>query len=193
MNSKSTTGVRSSDATRPAPTRAVAEPISDDARAFLDLFYPVHYKIGIGIEDALRGGALGRHQVAILWLIRSEGEGGKCLSRKAIEQSLSRWFEVGSSAISKALRAMSRPPFELLEIGEHPDSGRERLVTLTAHGQREMDRMVARGQQFIQTMVDQLNAVEARQGVQFLGRVSDIIDRTPKWPKEPSGDSGHGA
>lgn len=160
-----------------APLPAAAEsPVSESAKEFLDLFYPVHYKVGIGIEDALRGGRLTRHQVAILWLIRSEGEDGRSISRKEIERSITRWFELRNSAISKSLRAMARPPLGLLDILEHPTSGRERQVVLTAEGLREIERMVDQGRRFIQTMVDRLAAEEASQGVHFLGRVSAIID-----------------
>ena len=159
-----------------APESSAVTQVSEAARQFLDLFYPVHYKIGIGIEDALRGGRLTRHQVAILWLIRSEGEDGRSISRKEIERSITRWFELRNSAISKSLRAMARPPLGLLEILEHPTSGRERQVVLTTKGLREIDRMVEQGRRFIQTMVDHLAAEEATQGVHFLGRVSAIID-----------------
>ncbi|MGQ0699593.1 MAG: MarR family winged helix-turn-helix transcriptional regulator [Panacagrimonas sp.] len=159
------------------PTSGQETPrISDSAKEFLDLFYPVHYKIGIGIEDALRGGRLTRHQVAILWLVRSEGEGGRSIPRKQIERSMTRWFELRNSAISKSLRAMARAPLGLLEIREHPSSGRERQVVLTAKGAREIERMVDQGRRFIQTMVDRLSTPEAAQGVHFLTRVSSIIE-----------------
>lgn len=164
--------------------------ISDPARAFLDLFYPVHYKVGIGIEDSLRGGLLTRHQVAILWMIRSEGVGGQRISRKQIELSITRWFELQNSAISKALRAMAREPLQLLEILENPASGRERLVSLTPKGMREIDRMVERGRVFIQSMVDHLSVLEAEQGVHFLARVSNIIEQVnavePVKPRRPA-------
>jgi DNA-binding MarR family transcriptional regulator len=150
--------------------------VSDAAIDFLDLFYPVHYKIGIGIEDALRGGRLSRHQVAILWLIRSAGEGGRTIPRKEIERSITRWFELKNSAISKVLRGMAREPMSLLEIREHPLSGREREVVLTSKGAREIDRMVEDGRRFIQSMVDHLSGTEAAQGVHFLTRVSDVIE-----------------
>lgn len=156
---------------------ALAVGVSAEASSFLDLFYPVHYKIGIGIEDSLRGGWLTRHQVAILWLIRSEAGGSGRLPRKHIERALTRWFEIGNSAISKTLRVMARPPYGLLEIREHPLSGREREVVLTPRGEDEIAQMVERGRRFIQTMVDHLNGLEAEQGVSFLTRVSDIIDR----------------
>jgi DNA-binding MarR family transcriptional regulator len=156
-----------------------APAVSESAKEFLDLFYPVHYKIGIGIEDALRGGRLTRHQVAILWLLHSEGEGGRSITRKQIERSITRWFELRNSAISKALRAMAAPPLSLLEIREHPSSGRERQVVLTHKGAREIEQMVEDGRRFIQTMVDRLTASEAAQGVHFLTRVSAIIDEVP--------------
>ncbi|TDU26893.1 winged helix DNA-binding protein [Panacagrimonas perspica] len=160
-----------------APTGgALPAPISEAAKEFLDLFYPVHYKIGIGIEDALRGGRLSRHQVAILWLIRSAGEGGRTIPRKEIERSITRWFELRNSAISKTLRGMAREPLSLLEIREHPLSGREREVILTAKGAREIERMVDEGRRFIQTMVNHLSGTEATDGVHFLTRVSSVID-----------------
>jgi len=168
--------------------RGAAAPaeVSDVARDFLELFYPVHYKIGIGIEDALRGGRLTRHEVAVLWLIRSEGEGGRSIARKEIERSITRWFELRNSAISKTLRAMARPPMELLEIREHPLSGRERQVVLTLKGVREIERMVDEGRAFIQVMVNDLTASESAQGVRFLSRVSEIIDTVHTGRRAPA-------
>lgn len=170
--------ITSAERPRSNTARATTDqgPVSDAAKDFLDLFYPVHYKVGIGIEDAMRGGRLTRHQVAILWLIRSAGEGGRTLSRKYIERSITRWFELRNSAISKALRSMAREPLGLLEIREHPTSGREREVILTNRGAREVDRIVEDGRRFIQTMVNRLTQTEAEQGVHFLTRVSTVID-----------------
>mgnify|MGYP000036958135 CR=1 FL=1 len=189
---------KSPSATRsnPAPAKqGAAQPaespqpaVSAAARDFLDLFYPVHYKIGIGIEDALRGGRLTRHQVAILWLIRSEGEGGKRLARKEIERSITRWFEIGNSAISKALRVLAKPPYELLAIVENPLSARERYVLLTPAGEQQIEWMVGQGHRFLQRMVDHLNADESAQGVHFLTRVSAIIDIVEREkPVAPAG------
>ncbi len=149
---------------------------SQNARSFLELFYPVHYKIGIEIEDALREDELSRHQVAILWLIRSEAEDGRRLPRKEIERSLRRFFELQSPAVSKALRSLASGPGALIRIAEHPDSGREKQVELTARGRDRIERMVERGAAFIQTMVDRLSEREASSGVHFLARVSRIID-----------------
>jgi DNA-binding MarR family transcriptional regulator len=163
-----------------AGTAPAAAPVSAAAREFLDLFYPVHYKVGIGIEDALRGGRLTRHQVAILWLIRSEGVDGRSITRKDIERSITRWFEIGNSAISKALRVLAKAPYGWLEIQEHPTSGRERLVVLTPAGLAQLDEMIAQGHRFLQRMVDYLSDTESSQGVHFLTRVSAIIDIVDK-------------
>ncbi len=173
-----------------AAQAAQAPVVSQEAKDFVELFYPVHYKIGIGIEDALRGGRLSRHQVAILWLIRNEGEGGRSLARKEIERSITRWFEIGNSAISKTLRVMARPPFKLLDVRVHPESGREREVVLTARGVTEIDQMVVRGQAFVQLMVNHLSVPEALDGVHFLTRVSDIIDRVAPAIREVGGSAG---
>jgi DNA-binding MarR family transcriptional regulator len=105
--------------------RAIAE--------LLEYFYAVHYQIGMAIEDVLRDGGLSRKQVAILWLISSEGKDNQ-MRRKEIETALKRWFEVSSSAVSQALRSMSRAPLNLIDISDDPNSGRERLVSLTAAG-----------------------------------------------------------
>jgi len=79
------------------------------ATVFLEFFYPFHDKGGMALEDALRCRQLSRKQVAMLWLIRAEGEQGKRMRRKEIERSIQMWFEVSSSAITKALRSMTRP------------------------------------------------------------------------------------
>ena len=40
-----------------------ASAIPDAALLFLEYYYPIHYQAGIGVEDALRGGLLNRHQL----------------------------------------------------------------------------------------------------------------------------------
>jgi len=99
------------------------------AHQFLELYYPIHYKAGIGVEDALRGTELSRHQTAILWLIHSQGRDGKQMSRKAIVAALSNWFEISNAAITKALRGLSVAPLQLVRQQEDPKSGREKLVS----------------------------------------------------------------
>src|SRR6266446_4048887 len=133
---------------------------ADPAAELLELFYPVHYKGGMALEDAMRGGRLSRKQMAILWLIHSEGEQGRRMRRKEIERLIQTWFEVSSSAITKALRGMARPPLSLVQIVEDPQSAREKLVRLTAKGERFLATMVAEGLKFEQQIVDYLTPEE---------------------------------
>ncbi len=144
---------------------------------FLDLVYPVHYKISIRIEDAMRRKKLTRHQVAVLWLIRSEGEAGRMLRRKTIEKRLSGWFGIGNSAVSKVVRSMTVQPTPFLRLKESPESGREKLVFLTDEGIAELREMEEAGKDFIGKMVDLLAEEESRAGVDFLTRVSEIVDQ----------------
>jgi hypothetical protein len=80
----------------------------DLAAKLLEFFYPIHYQGEMALEDALRGGILTHKQAAILWLIRSEGEQRRHMRRKDVERLLQNWFEVSSSAITKAICGMAR-------------------------------------------------------------------------------------
>ena len=153
-------------------------PEDNPAAALLEFFYPIHYKGGIALEDVLRCGQLSRKQVAILWLIRSEGEQGKRMRRKEIERSIQTWFEVSSSAITKALRSMACPPLDLVQIVEDPQSAREKLVRLTPKGERFLATMVAEGQRFEQQIVDRLTPEEVRNGIHFLQRTMAALTHT---------------
>ena len=156
----------------------------DAAYQFLELYYPIHYKAGIGVEDALRGTTLSRHQVAILWLIHSEGEGGLSMNRKAIVQSLRLWFEISNAAITKALRAMAQPSLALVQLTEDPDSGREKIVRLTADGEAHLQEMIRRGTEYVQLIVNELNDNQIVNGLDFFGRITEVVD---EWQSEKQG------
>jgi len=147
-----------------APEHRVAE--------LLELFYPVHYKTGIAFEDAMRNGKITRKQTAILWLIHAEGFERTRMRRKDIERSLQTWFEVSSSAITKALRGMSRPPLNLVKIVEDPESAREKQVLLTAKGERFLNEMIAEGRRLLGKMVEQLTDQEIDGGIVYLRKVT---------------------
>ncbi|MBX3492843.1 MAG: winged helix DNA-binding protein [Parvibaculum sp.] len=158
------------------PGGKAASQIPQAALRFLEYYYPIHYKAGIGVEDALRAGQLSRHQVAMLWLIHSEGEGGRQMDRKAIERSLETWFEISGAAITKALRAMALPPLELVRMVENPKSGREKIVILTPKGETHMKKMIAGGEAYVQRIIDHMTDEEVEQGLHFFKRVSEIVD-----------------
>jgi DNA-binding MarR family transcriptional regulator len=142
---------------------------------YLKLFYPFHYRVGFTVENALRGRQLSQHQAVILWIVHSEGEQGLAMRRKDIEQRIGTWFDITSSAISKALRSLARAGQPLINIAEDPSSGREKRVTLTAEGQREVRRMIARAEAVIATIVAELSPGEVQSGLTFLRRVSEIV------------------
>tara|TARA_R110002110_G_scaffold413729_1_gene641609 strand:+ start:101424 stop:101921 length:498 start_codon:yes stop_codon:yes gene_type:complete len=142
---------------------------------FLRLFYPFHYQVGSTIENALRGNDLTQHQTVILWIIHSEGEDKTSMRRKDIELRIRAWFDTTSSAISKALRSLARADKPYLRITEDPRSGREKLVTLTPDGERQVQRMIERSEAFIHQIVDELTDEEVSAGLLFLRRVSEVV------------------
>ncbi|SRR5579875_206772 len=150
----------------------------DTAAAFLELFYPIHYRLGMALEDALRIGALSRKQVAILWLIRCEGEKGRSIRRKDVQRLLTEWFEISSPSVSKALRSMSKPPLDLIRILEDPRSGREKRLVLTNKGEQFLAAMAERGRAFFAPIITELSAKEADEGLRFLQNVTAILERS---------------
>ncbi len=119
---------------------------ADAAQHLLELLYRVHYVVGMKVQDTLRtDDTLDRHQIAVLWIIRSEGVDGRSIPRKYVEKQLTSWYDISSSAISKAIRALASPDINLLTITEHPSSGREKLIALTPEGLRFMQQMTRNG------------------------------------------------
>lgn len=143
----------------------------------LEFFYPVHYQIGTALEAALSGGVLSRKQVAILWLIRSEGKNGREMRRKEIEQALQTWFEISTSAVSKALREMHRAPLQFVAIHEDPRSGRERLVSLTPAGARFLTETTARAERYVAELVAEMSPAVLRAGAQYLSELTEEYHR----------------
>jgi DNA-binding MarR family transcriptional regulator len=142
--------------------------VERNACELLELFYPIHYKGSMAVEDAMRG-ELTRKQAAILWLIRSAGtENGRCMRRKEIVLRLQDWFDVSSPAITQALRGMARPPLSLVRLLEDSASAREKRVLLTAKGERFISTMAQRGRVFLQQVTEQLAEHQLRSGIEFL-------------------------
>jgi DNA-binding MarR family transcriptional regulator len=153
------------------------QPKDTTAAELQEFFYPIHYQIGMALEDALRGGVLTRKQSAILWMIRSAGEGGRGMRRKDIVRSMQSWFEVTNSAISKAIRGMARPPLALVQITEDPRSAREKLISLTPKGERFVAAMAERGEVFLEDIVKHLPAEVIQGGIEYFRQVIDAFNR----------------
>lgn len=155
-----------------------AQPSAPLAAELQEFFYPIHYQIGMALEDALRGGMLTRKQSAILWMIRSAGEEGLSMRRKDIVRLMQSWFEVTNSAISKSLRGMARPPLALVQISEDPRSAREKLIALTPKGEQFLAAMAERGENFLQDIVQHLSAEVARGGIEYFRQLIDAFNRS---------------
>jgi DNA-binding MarR family transcriptional regulator len=142
--------------------------VERQAADLLELFYPIHYRGNMAVEDAMRGN-LTRKQAAIIWLIRSAGsDNGRSMPRKEIVARLQNWFDVTSPAVTQALRQMAGPPFGLVRLVEDANSGREKRVILTAKGERFLAWMVERGRAFLGKVVEQLPEDQVSGGVDFL-------------------------
>ncbi len=146
-------------------------PAARQASELLELFYPVHYRGNMALEDAMRG-ELTRKQAAIMWLIRSEGGSSRAMRRKDIFRKLGDWFDITNPAVTKALRGMMRPSLGLVRLAESADSAREKTVFLTSKGERFLGTMVARGHEFMCQIVlemrQQLGEGEVDYGIRFL-------------------------
>lgn len=149
----------------------------DPAAEFLEFFYPVHYQMGKALEDVLRSGQLTRKQVAMLWLIRSEGEQGNRIRRKDMQRLIATWFEISGPSITRALRAMSCPPLALVRLAEDPASAREKMVSLTPKGEKFLAEMVKQGRQFIRPLLAELSTEDISNGLQFFRRGLSVMRR----------------
>lgn len=161
--------VRKLEGLKSPASRAVKSSAAETAAGqLLEFFYPIHYKAGMALEDAMRRGRLTRTQVAILWLIRAEGEAGATMRRKDIERRIRLWFEITSSAITKAIRGMARAPLGLVSVVEDPHSAREKRIVLTARGKRFQTAMLAEGRSFLKGIITQLSEEDVKHGIRFL-------------------------
>jgi len=161
------------------------------ATELLELFYPIHYRGNMAVEDAMRG-KLTRKEAAIIWLIRSAGEDGSEMRRKEIVARLQDWFDVSSPAVTKALRHMARPPLSLVRLVEDAASGREKRVRLTWQGQRFVLGMITRGQDFLQKVVEQLPDQQVRDGIEFLRAGVAAYERVHAQAANADGKSSPG-
>jgi DNA-binding MarR family transcriptional regulator len=147
------------------------------AAALLELFYPVHYRGNMAVEDTMRGD-LSRKQAAILWLIHAGGnDDGRSMRRKEIVLRLQDWFGISSPAITQALRRMARPPMCLVRLIEDAESAREKRVILTPKGEEFIRTMVGRGRAFLGSLLRDIPEHQVRGGIQFLRSAVAAVER----------------
>ena len=157
---------------RRAPVKGKIDPAAE----FLEFFYPVHYQVGKALEEVLGNGQLNRKQVAMLWLIRAEGIQGHQIRRKDIQRLIATWFELSGSTVTRTLRAMAQPPLRLVRLIEDPHSAREKMVTLTAKGERFLTTMVEQGRNYIRPLLAKLSPEEIHNGLAFFRSGVLVLD-----------------
>jgi DNA-binding MarR family transcriptional regulator len=138
----------------------------------MEFFYSVHYEIGTALEDVVRADLLSRQQAAILWLIRSQGDGGIRMRRKDIESNVRRWFEVTNAALSRSLRTMMHPPLALIEITEDPRSGREKLVALTPKGKAFVDSVATKAASVLAGLIAEVPLDVIDHAISYFGHLT---------------------
>jgi DNA-binding MarR family transcriptional regulator len=148
------------------------------AAELMEFFYPVHYEIGTALEDVVRADVLSRQQAASLWLIRSQGEDGCRIARREIEANVRRWFEVTSGAVTRSLRAMMRPPLELIEMIEDPNSARQKVVVLTPKGQAFLGSVAERATQVLAQAINEVPSELVESAIAYFGYLTRAFERT---------------
>jgi DNA-binding MarR family transcriptional regulator len=151
----------------------------------LELVYPIQYKWGFVLQNVLRSDDLSRIQVAILWLIRCEGDEGRTMRRRDIQRFLTAWFDAGNSTITKAVRPMARSPLNLVQVVEHPLSGREKNIVLTAQGEQFFEQMLERCREFFEPIAAQIGDGDIREGIRYLKKWLSSVEALsiPVFPK----------
>lgn len=138
------------------------------AERLMSFFYPVHYRLGMEMEQAMCQGRVDRKQSAMLWLVYSRSDEQGWVRRKDIVRELSSWFEISEAKVSRMLRSLSSPPHDFLELAESPDSSRERILRLTGEGVQFVEVMRASAMAYLTAQVGHLSHDELDWGLAFL-------------------------
>jgi DNA-binding MarR family transcriptional regulator len=147
---------------------------------FLDYFYPIHFSIGMKIEAGLMEcGRLDRHQTVIMWILRSESQRRdvSVISRKDIVKMMTNWYDITSSSVSKALRALAKEPLSYITILEDPNSGREKLIEMTPAGKQHCDEMIASACDVIKRITANFSDDENKMGVYMFMRMDEEFSK----------------
>lgn len=149
-------------------------------RLFLDYFYPIHFSIGMRIEQSLMScGRLDRHQTVIMWILRSESmrNDSDTISRKEVVRLMTNWYDITSSMVSKALRGLAKEPLHYITLSEDPNSGREKLIKITPEGLAHCDRMIESATSLIKGITDQMSEDENKMGVFAFMRMDEEFSK----------------
>lgn len=138
------------------------------ARRVLRYFYPVHYRFGMEMEQAMGQGRLGRKQAALLWLIYSEADPDGWMPRKDIETKLGTWFEMSPPNVTKIIHDTASAPHLMIEIVESEGSAREKRLRLTSEGRNFVSSMIDSAKDFLSGRVGHMPQAKLAAGLAFL-------------------------
>lgn len=145
-------------------------------------FYPVHYQLGMEMEQAMSQGRVDRMQAAMLWLIHAKGE-GEWVSRKDVLENLSNWFELSEAKISRLMRSLSSDPFHFLLIAESPNSGRQKIIKLTEDGEAFVAGMTKAAMAYLDRRLSHLSVGERENALDFMAKIFLPPDPAPSGEK----------
>lgn len=154
----------------PSHNQSTQGPLAEYGERLMSFFYPVHYQLGMEMEQAMCQGRVDRKQSAMLWLVYSRSDEQGWARRKDIVRELSSWFEISEAKVSRMLRSLSTPPHEFLDLAESPDSSRERILRLTAEGMQFVEVMRAEAMAYLTAKVGHLSQNEFDWGLAFLAK-----------------------
>lgn len=138
------------------------------AERVLRYFYPVHYRFGMEMEQAMGQGRLGRKQAALLWLLHSEAGTDGWMPRKDVEAKLGTWFEMSPPNVTKVIRDTASAPLAMIEVIASPGSGREKLLRLTEAGRAFVSTMIESAMEFLRSRVGHMEQAKLTAGLAFL-------------------------
>ncbi|RUT76924.1 hypothetical protein EHM94_18000 [Marinobacter sp. NP-6] len=163
------------------PERRAPDSIVEAVASYPGLFFSLHYDFGMALEKAMRQGAVSMQQASALWIIRSEAGDDGWARRRKVELALQTWFECSNSKVSRLLNELSSPPFQFIRQASHPDSNREKVVSLTQDGIVFFNSMLEKGKIFLADFFSHVDREDMLWGLGFMAKaferhVADVVE-----------------
>lgn len=146
-------------------------PLAAYSEGFIELFFPIHYQIGMALEATMCGRRLTRSQGAALLLIDAEADAQGHISQKDLSGLMHEQQQLGTSAVSKILRELAREPLKLIEQKESSHSGREKVLSLTSKGMAVVDAMKRDGCAYLEQLFAHVPDMALETGLNFFREV----------------------
>jgi DNA-binding MarR family transcriptional regulator len=82
--------------------------------------------------------------------------------------------------VSRSLRGLMRSPLALIEIGEHPRSGREKVISLTPKGKAFLDAVESRATEGLASLIDDLSPELVDAAILYFRELTNAFRRSEK-------------